>query len=92
MSNLFLLPEKPQDRLGHCIQDVDPHLQRGGVDLVQLIEVAIDDGVLGEAVLGPSGDHDGLGDLFSRRGLGAHQIRGQPILEGQTIHGSLVLK
>ena len=46
---------------------VSPHLQGWGVDLVELVEVAVDDGVLGEAVLGAGGDHDGARHLLSGR-------------------------
>lgn len=48
---------------------VDPHEQCGRVDLVELVEVAVDDSVVRETVLLPGGDHDSLRHLLTRRCL-----------------------
>ena len=51
------------------VEDVDPHPEGGGVDLVQLIEVAVDHRVVRQAVLLPRSHHDLLRDLLSRSRL-----------------------
>ena len=84
-------PEQPHDAAGDGVEDVDPHLERVGVDLVELVEVAVDDGVLGEPVLLARGHHDLLGHLLARGRLGGHQVRRQAVLDGQAVHGGLHL-
>ena len=44
---------------------IGPHLQGRRVDFVELVEVAVDDGVLRKAILGAGGHHDGARYLLS---------------------------
>ena len=50
--------EEPEHCVGHSVENVDPHLECGRIDLVELVEVAVDNGVLGKAVLLTGGHHD----------------------------------
>ena len=56
-----------------------------------LVEVAVDDCVLWQPVLLPRGDHDLLGHLLSRGGLGGDQVGGQAVLQGEAVHRGLHL-
>ena len=56
-------PEQPEHTVGHPVEDVHPHLEGARADLVELVEVAVDDGVVREAVLLPGGHHDLLRHL-----------------------------
>jgi hypothetical protein len=47
------------------VEDVDPHPEGGGVDLVQLVEVAVDDSLVRQAVLLPRSHHDLLRYLLA---------------------------
>ena len=47
------------------VEDVDPHPEGGGVNLVQLVEVAVDDSLVRQAVLLPRSHHDLLRYLLS---------------------------
>ena len=50
--DLYLWESKqPEHRVLNPVEDVHPHPQGGRVNLVQLVEVAVDDGVLRESVL-----------------------------------------
>merc|ERR1719468_576188 len=51
----------PHDAVGDSVKNVDPHLQGAGVNLVKLVEVTEDDGVLRQHVLLPRDDQDLLG-------------------------------
>ena len=46
------------------LEDVDPHAEHARVDLVQLVKVAVDDGVIGQAVLAPCAQDQTCWDLF----------------------------
>ena len=61
--------EEPHDTVGHPVENVDPHLEGAGVDLVQLVEVAVHHGVVGQAVLLSRRHHDLVRDLLARCGL-----------------------
>jgi len=45
--------QQPQDTVGHGLEDVDPAVHGGWVHLVELVEVAVDDGILGQSILLP---------------------------------------
>ena len=51
--------------MGHPVENVDPHPEGGRVDLVELVEVAVDDSVVRQAVLLPRGHHNLLRYLFT---------------------------
>ena len=59
-------PQQPQHTVGHRIENVEPHVETRRVDLVQLVEVAVDYCVLGQAVLQPRAYYDGLLYLLTR--------------------------
>ena len=44
--------EEPEDGVGNGFEDVEPAVERGGVDFVELTEVAVHDCVLGKTVAG----------------------------------------
>jgi hypothetical protein len=49
----------------NSVEDVDPHPKSGGVNLVQLVEVAVHHGIIGQAVLLPRCYHDLLRYLLA---------------------------
>ena len=61
--------QEPEDALRDPVEDVDPHAEGGRVDLVQLVEVAVDHGVVGQSVLLPRRHHDLLRHLLARGSL-----------------------
>jgi len=62
-------PQQPQDAVRNGFEDVQPHVQTRRINLVQLVEVTVDNGVLGKAVLLPRAHYDGLLNLFTCRCL-----------------------
>lgn len=50
----------------HFKSYIGPHLQGGRVNLIQLVEVAVDNGVFREAILRAGGHHNRPGNFFSR--------------------------
>ena len=50
--------QQPEDTVGHLLEDGRPVLKGHGVDLVELVEVAEDDRILRETVLGPRGERE----------------------------------
>lgn len=48
---------------------ISPHLEGGRVNLVELVEIAVNDGVLWQTVLGASRDNDGAGHLLPSGGF-----------------------
>ena len=48
--------QEPEDAIGHPFENVHPGFQSLWVDLVELVEVAVDYRVLGQAVLRPGGE------------------------------------
>lgn len=70
---------------------IAPHLEGGWINLVQLVKVAVDDGVLRESVLFPGGNKDVLGRLLPCGGLVVHLCGGQAVLHQEAIHCSLRL-
>eukprot|EP00960_Hanusia_phi_P030090 748378-Hanusia_phi.AAC.5 len=55
--------KEPQNSLRQVVEEATPNVQHEGVDLVQLVEVAQDDLVLGDSVLRPAGPAAGVEDL-----------------------------
>jgi len=62
-------PQQPQHAVGNGLQNVDPHVEARRIDLVELVEVTVDDGVLRQTVLQPRTHYDRLLDVFTRRCL-----------------------
>ena len=78
--------EEPEYGVRHTLQYIDPYVQRGRVDLIQLIEVAEDAGVLGEAVLAARGDQGVVRHLLASGSLAVSLSSGQTILNDDTLH------
>lgn len=56
-------------RLSDLFENGDPHLQSGGLDLVELVEVAVDDGVVRQAIRGTRRQHHAARHLLTCRRL-----------------------
>lgn len=66
-------------------------MKRDRIDLVELIEVAVDDRVLRQAVLLPRRDDDALGHLLAGRRLGVGPRRGHAVLHDHAVNRHLAL-
>jgi hypothetical protein len=85
-------PNEPKDViLLSLVTYVGPHVKCKRVYLVELVEVAVDDGVLGQAVLLPRGDDDVLGHFLAGGGLIVDLRRGHAVLHDDTVHRHLAL-
>lgn len=69
----------------------DPQLKSCRVDFVQLVEIAIDDGVDREAILLARGDDDGARYLLSRCRSAVCRVCYETVLNGDAINGRLHL-
>ena len=70
--------EKPEHRLGHGLQNVHPHLQGGRINLVELVEVAVYDGIARQVVLRPRAHNELLRHFLASRCL-VVQLKGKDI-------------
>lgn len=81
-------PQQPQNSVGNGFQDVHPRLKRKRIDFVKLVEVTVDDCVIGQAVLSSCRHNNSLWNFFSSGSFGIG-IRLQAVLNHNTIQRCL---
>ena len=57
--------QQPHHAVRNAFEDLTPGLQRAGVDLVELVEVTVDHGILRQTILLTRGNQQLFGNLFS---------------------------
>lgn len=60
----------------HCLAYICPHLKSGRINLVELVEITVDNGVLRQSILRASCHHNCSRNLFSCCSLVINLLRG----------------